>query len=181
MSVNETRADLRWYAVQTKAQQEERAESNLRAWNVETFAPRVRERRRGYYTGQAGYLIKSLFPRYIFARFDMHTLLHKVNFTRGVQSVVCFGGVPVPVEDEVLAIMQARLDADGFITIGEELKVGDRVMIQAGVFKNFIGIFEREVGERDRIRILLDTINYRSQITLDRAQVKKVGATYLSA
>jgi transcriptional antiterminator RfaH len=181
MSVNETRADLRWYAVQTKAQQEERAESNLRAWNVETFAPRVRERRRGSYAGQSGYLVKSLFPRYIFARFDVNALLHKINFTRGVQSVVCFGGVPVPVADEVLAIMQARLGEDGFIKIGEELKVGDRVIIQAGVFKNFVGIFEREIGEADRIRILLSTINYRSEIIIDRTLVKKVGANYLSA
>src|SRR5215210_821766 len=107
MSINETGDSLRWYAIQTKAQQEDRAESNLRAWGVETFVPRFRARRRGYYAGGATYLIKSLFPRYIFARFDANALLHKVNFTRGVQSVVRFGGTPAPVDDEVLAIMRS--------------------------------------------------------------------------
>ena len=181
MSINETGDSWRWYAIQTKAQQEDRAESNLRAWGVETFVPRFRARRRGYYAGGSTYLIKSLFPRYIFARFDANVLLHKVNFTRGVQSVVRFGGTPAPVDDEVLAIMQARLGPDGFIKIGEELKAGDRVMIQDGPFKNFIGIFEREIGEADRVRILLTTISYQSHVTLDRALVRKISANHSPA
>jgi transcriptional antiterminator RfaH len=170
----------RWYALNTKPQQEERAESNLRAWRVETFVPRIKERRRGRVAGEATYSVKTLFPRYIFARFDAGAMLHKVSFTRGVQSVVHFGGVPVPVDDEVLAIIRARAGADGFIKIGEELKAGDRVLIKDGAFKNFVGIFERELGEADRVRILLTTISYQSHITIDRSLVKKVSQNYLS-
>lgn len=181
MSVKETGDSLRWYAIQTKAQQEDRAESNLRSWGVETFVPRFRTRRRGYHAAGSTHLIRPLFPRYIFARFDVDALLHKVNFTRGVQSVVRFGGAPTPVDDEVLGIMQSRLGSDGFIKIGEELKAGDRVMVQDGPFKNFIGIFEREIGETDRVRILLTTISYQSHVTLDRASVRKVSANHLRA
>jgi transcriptional antiterminator RfaH len=181
MGSHEINDSLRWYTIQTKAQQEDRAESNLKAWGIETFVPRVKERRRCHYAGGSAYLIKSLFPRYIFARFDVNALLHKVGFTRGVHSVVRFGGLPVPVDDVVLTIMQSRLGADGFIKIGEAFMSGDRVMIQAGPFKDFIGIFERETGEADRVRILLTTISYQGHITLDRALVKKVRATHLSA
>jgi transcription elongation factor/antiterminator RfaH len=181
MGDHKTDDGLRWYTIQTKAQQEDRAESNLNAWGIETFVPRIKERRRSHYAGGAAYLIKSLFPRYIFARFDVNLLLHKVSFTRGVHSVVRFGGTSVAVDDEVLTIMRSRLGADGFIKIGETFKAGDRVVIKAGPFKDFIGIFEREIGEADRIRILLTTISYQGHITLDRALVKKVGTTHLSA
>jgi transcription elongation factor/antiterminator RfaH len=180
MSCNEVRAGLCWYAINTKLKQEDRAENNLRAWRVETFVPRIKERRRGRIAGTATHSIKLLFPRYIFARFDANAMLHKVRFTRGVQSVVNFGGVLVPVDDEVLAIMQTRAGGDGFIKIGEELKPGDRVIIKAGVFENFIGVFERELADADRVRILLTTINHRSNLTIDRTLVKKLGQNSLS-
>ena len=32
-----------WYAIHTHPKQENRAESNLQAWNVETFIPRIRD------------------------------------------------------------------------------------------------------------------------------------------
>jgi transcriptional antiterminator RfaH len=172
---------VRWYAINTKSRQEERAESNLNAWQVETFVPRIKERRRGLVGGEPAYAIKTLFPRYIFARFDANRLLHKVSFTRGVQSVVHFGGMPVPVDDEVLAIMRTRTGADGFIRIGEELKPGDRVMIKAGAFENFIGVFERSLAEADRVRILLMTISYQSHVTIDRTLVRKLSPNYSTA
>jgi transcriptional antiterminator RfaH len=179
MRLDELSVGVRWYALSTKPRQEERAESNLNAWRIETFAPRVKERR-ARAGGEAAYAIKPLFPSYIFARFDANAMLHKIGFTRGVQSVVSFGGVPVPVDDEVLAIMRTRVGEDGFIKIGEKLKPGDRVMIKAGVFENFVGVFEREQAGADRVKILLNTIRYQSHITIDRALVKKLDPNYLS-
>ena len=74
----------KWYALQTHSLQEERAAENLNAWGVETFAPKYKERRSNQYTGRAVYFSRSLFPRYMFARFDAGRLLRKVWFTRGV-------------------------------------------------------------------------------------------------
>jgi hypothetical protein len=34
-----------WYVIQTKPKQEDRADLNLRAWKIETFAPTLKERR----------------------------------------------------------------------------------------------------------------------------------------
>jgi transcriptional antiterminator RfaH len=171
----------RWYAIKTKPRQEERAESNLNAWRVETFVPRIKERRRGRVSGEAPYVIKTLFPSYIFARFEANAMLHKVSFTRGVQSVLHFSGIPVPVDDEVLAIMQVRMGPDGFIRVGEELKPGDRVMIKAGAFENFIGVFEGELADAERVRILLTTINYQSHLMIERTLVRKISPNYSSA
>jgi hypothetical protein len=41
--------------------------------------------------------------------------------------------------------------------------------------KSFAGIFEREMKDTDRIRILLDTVSYQVHVDTERSMVKKVG------
>src|SRR5215208_5135258 len=124
-----------WYVIHTKPKQEDRADFNLKAWNVRTFAPKIKEQRRDYSTGRPTYLVQHLFPGYIFAYFRASELLHKVCFTRGVHSVVNFGGEPCPVADEIIELLKARLSEDGFIHLGEDLRPGDRVIINRGNLK----------------------------------------------
>lgn len=164
---NNTSEDLpRWYAVRTLARQETRAEENLRAWHVETFAPRIRERR--YAHGSYVPKIKPLFPRYIFARFKGDEMFHKISFTRGVEYIVGFGGKLTPVEDEIIEVIRKRVAEDGFIRLGEQFRTGDRVVIKEGPLKNFAGIFEREVKQDDRVMILLTAMSYQNHVVLDR-------------
>lgn len=165
---------LSWYAVYTKPRQEERAESNLRAWCVETYLPRVAERNRGVSKGQPSYLVKPLFPRYLFARFRANELMHKVYYTRGVHSLVKFGELPTPVDDEIIELLRSQSTPEGFVRVGEELKPGDRVRVISGPLRNFIGIFEGTVKERERISILLTAVSFQSRVVLEREMVKKV-------
>ena len=79
----------RWYVVHTKSRQEERANSNLQAWGVETLNPKVKTRRYNQFIGTPLHISQPLFPRYIFARFNADKQLSKIWFTRGVQNVVC--------------------------------------------------------------------------------------------
>jgi len=167
---------LHWYAIHTHPKQEDRAENNLRAWMVETFAPRYRQRRYNQYTNAPSYLIKPLFPRYIFARFVASELLHKVRFTRGVHSVVSFGKDPTPIDNGLIAIIQSRRSEDGFIRIGDEFKAGDDVLITVGHFKGFVGIFERRMKDADRVMILLKTVGYQPHIVIEKEYLMKAGA-----
>ena len=162
-----------WYAVYTHPRQENRADSNLRAWQVETFYPKVKQYRYNQYNHKPICLSSPLFPRYIFARFVARYLLHKVSFTRGVQSVVSFDGQPVPVADEIIKIIKANIREDGFVRVHEDLKTGDEVIINNGRFKNLKGIFEREMKGSDRVIILLTAINYQGRISIERELVKK--------
>src|SRR5262245_41543116 len=93
-----------WYAIRTHPKQENRAESNLKAWNVEVFLPRIRDCRFNEFTYEPSYFIKPLFPGYLFARFALDNLFHKVRFTRGVHSVVSVANAPAPVDDSVIEI-----------------------------------------------------------------------------
>lgn len=167
--------DLCWYAVRTHARQEARAEDNLKAWGVETFAPRLMEKR--YSNGHLVNSIKPLFPRYIFARFNVNDSLRKISFTRGVEYVVNFGGWPTPVDGQIVDLIKMQLGDDGCVRIGEQLVAGDIVLIKSGPLKNFMGVFERELKNTDRVMLLLDTISYQNHIVVERHNVQKVGAT----
>jgi transcriptional antiterminator RfaH len=174
MSRKTTDGIVYWYALKTKPKQEERADSNLRAWGVETFFPKVNERRYSPYTKEPAYIIKALFPQYIFARFNADKLINKVRFTRGVQSVVSFGSIPTPVDDEIIFIIKSQIREDGFIRIGEEFKSGDKVVVKNGPLRNFIGIFEQKIKDTDRVSILLESVSYQGRIVIERERLKKI-------
>jgi transcriptional antiterminator RfaH len=161
-----------WYAIHTHPKQENRSEGNLKAWDVETFFPRIRDCRFNEFTSETSYFIKPLFPGYLFARFSLNSLLHKVRFTRGVHSVVCVGSDPAPVDDRVIDIIAAQIDATGFVKIGADLEPGAKVLIQAGPFRGLTGMFEREVSAADRVRILLECVCFQAHVEVERKHVK---------
>jgi transcriptional antiterminator RfaH len=165
-----------WYVIVTHPKQEDRAENNLRAWNVETFYPKLRERHENPLTGRTTFVIKPFFPRYMFARFDAK-ILHKVWYTRGVHSVVSFGGNPAVVEDEIIALTQARVSLNGYIEIEDGLKSGDQVIIKKGPLANFMGVFERQVKHTDRVMILLTTVGYQSRLVIERQHIDRLPHT----
>jgi len=164
--------DAKWYAIRTRPMEEERAEINLRNWQVQTFAPKLKELRTSGYRNQ--YVSKPLFSSYIFAHFDAGKQLHDINYTRGVKSVVSFGGRPVYIDDNIITLLREKMDVDGFIRRDQELEPGDRVRINSGPFKSLVGIFKRRTTDKDRVRILLDAINYQSHLLIDRAIVDRV-------
>ena len=163
-----------WYAIQAHPKQEKRAEENLNAWKVETFFPKIKDCRFNEFTGVPSYTVKPLFPGYLFARFAMSNLFHKVRFTRGVQRVVCVGDNPAAIDDRVIEIIAAQVDQTGFVKLGRELEPGTKVLIQAGPFKGLTGIFEREASAENRIKILLDSICYQAHVEVEWKYVKAV-------
>jgi len=162
-----------WYAVHTNSKQEDRAHYNLQDMGVETFSPKIKERSYSRRSNARGYLVKSLFPGYIFARFNPNIWLHKVRFTRGVHSVVKADDKPIVIEDEIIASIQSRVAADGFVKLNDELKPGEKIVISSGVFKGLAGVFERKLKDSERVVILLNTIGYQANLTLDSDQIKR--------
>ncbi len=163
-----------WFAICTNPKQEDRAASNLQAWGVECFNPKVKECRRNEFTGRATLIPKPLFPRYIFSRFSLSSSLHKISFTRGVHRIVSFDDKPTPIDDDVIALLQARVDDDGFLKLGEPLKPGDKVRVKDGPWQTLVGVVERDMKADERIMILLDTIKFQSRLTIERDRVEKI-------
>jgi transcriptional antiterminator RfaH len=163
-----------WYVIYTKPKQEERADSNLRAWKVETFAPKIKERYINKFTGKTTFVMRHLFPRYIFARFNADVLLHKVYFTRGVQNVVSFSNKPSPVSDSIIELIKLRKGADGFIRLNDDLMPGDKVQIHTGPLQNFTGVFEGRTTQEGRVSILLTTLSYQARAIIEQEALRKV-------
>ena len=160
----------RWYAVQTKARQEARAEANLRRWGLETLAPRLREPRPSR-SGEP-FRVTPLFPNYLFARFDAANLLGKVRLTRGIRRVVGFGEYATPLDDSIIASIRSRVTDDGFVR-PPDLQPGDRVEIVDGPMRSLVGVFERQLHASTRVLILLTAIGCHARVQVVRAAVRK--------
>jgi transcriptional antiterminator RfaH len=167
-----------WYAIYTKPREEDRVSRNLTSWNIPTFAPKIKTKRYNQYSGAAIYIPQPLFPRYIFARFDAGSLLNKIYYTRGVKSIVGFNNVPLEVEDDIIALIQAQVGEDGFIRLGEDFKRGDEVTVRNGAFRGISGIFDRSMKDSGRVMILLNAINYQAAVIVEKEKVQKAGQPF---
>lgn len=168
LSNNNVFDGLHWYVVQTKPREEERADDNLKAWKVETLAPKIRARRVNEFTNRSTFITKPLFPGYIFARFDASTSLHDINTTRGIQRVVRFGEVLVPVDDQVIDMIRLRMTDEGFVQVGTEELTGRKFTIREGPLKGLIGVLEREIKDKERVMLLLNCVSYQGHFTVDK-------------
>jgi transcriptional antiterminator RfaH len=172
-------ADSRhWYVIRTKPKQETRAESNLRAWGIETFAPKVRGLRLRVTSGRS-FRIEALFPGYLFARFDATNLYAKVRLTRGVHSVVGFGESATPVEDSTISGIRSRVQEDGLVHLAD-VQPGDPVEVVDGPLRSLAGIFDGALSGGDRVRILLTAMACSARVNLPKAFIRKTAPCVLA-
>ena len=87
--------------------------------------------------------------------------------------MIGFGERPASMDEEIISLIRSNIKEDGFVRIDNEIKPGDRVIVKDGPLKNLAGIFEREMKDADRIRILLETVNYQAHVEIARDMVRK--------
>ncbi len=155
-------AGTAWYAVRSKPRREAFAQGQLIRRGVETFLPRVAEQLRS----RAEPVVAALFPGYLFARVDLQTQYTSVIWTPGVHSMVAFGDVPVPVEADVVEFLQKRCGGHGLIVMTPSFDPGDEVRIVGGPLAGLHGIVQEHVSGRDRVRVLMELLRRRTQVTL---------------
>ncbi len=170
-----TAGATRWYVVLSHPKQEFRAESNLKVNGVEIFLPRVKERHTNPFTNVPSFVVKPLFPRYLFARFKVEAELRKVCFTRGVHSVLNFGGGPAVIGDEIISLIESRVGEDGLVKLDDDLTRGDKVMIEGGPLNTLVGVFQYDLKGSERVVILLTAISYQGHIVIEKDLVRKIG------
>jgi transcriptional antiterminator RfaH len=142
----------RWYAVYTQPRNEGLALEHLARQGFDAYYPRYRKRRS--HAGRVDVVPSPLFPRYIFVAFDAEgERWQAIRSTRGVIDLVKNGLDPVPVPDFVISEIRAREDEDGFVLLGNHLKLarGDKFSIAGGPFAGQVAIFE---ARRDSARVI---------------------------
>lgn len=141
-----------WYAVQCRANQDARAETELGRQGYEVFRPKLRMRRRN------GLRIESFFPRYLFIRLsDSIDSFAPVRSTRGVLRLVGWGGLVPEVPAAVIAAIRARSDEADFVSAEPRFQPGQAVRITDGPFHDLTGLFQA-CSSDERVVVLLNLL-----------------------
>ena len=157
---------LNWYAVHARPRQEATAELNLQRQGYQTYAPkiRVRKRKRDKWVKA----VEPLFPRYLFIQVDaqQHSLA-PVRSTLGVAGLVRFGQLLRPVPDCVIAYLKQMENPETHQYHADEWphRPGDAVQVLAGPFAGLTGIFQAASGE-DRALLLIGLLGRQNSVTV---------------
>jgi transcriptional antiterminator RfaH len=171
-SIRESAAEgqPRWYLVQCRARQEERAQEHLQRQGFECYRP-LYERERVQH-GRKRFEIAGLFPGYLFIQLDhIHDNWAPIRSTRGVIQIVRFNAYPLPVADAIVEEIRRRIE--GRPIREPHLKSGDPVVITEGAFSGIEAIFVASAGE-ERVVLLLNFLQSEQTLSFPIANVRKI-------
>lgn len=114
-----------------------------------------------------------MFSGYLFARFCPATYLHLIHYARGVRRVVGNGERPLPVDDEIIEAVRSGIGKEGYVQLQPKaMRRGDRVMVYEGPLQGLKGVLEQDMGDRERVVILLEAIEYQARLLIEKRYLK---------
>jgi len=151
-----------WYAIYTKPGREDSVAFLLKNIGIDVLNPKLKSKK--YKKNRLIEAVETLFPCYLFAEFDKQQYAHLITYTRGVRYIVGKKD-PIRVHEDVIVAIKEGMKENGIIIIKPfRFDRGNRVLIKDGPFKDFYGIFEREIKGPERVMIFLSTLNYRLEL-----------------
>ena len=147
-------ADL-WFCLKAQSKREHIAAAFLRQNSeVEVFCPRLRFRKQ---TARGPvWFVESMFPGYLFAKFNYATLNRRVVHAPGVNGFVRFGDHLGLLPDALIAEIKGHMGRNEIVEISQELESGQNVEVTQGPFRGFEALVTRFIAARDRVEILID-------------------------
>ena len=158
-------AEFLWRCVHTKPKCEHIAAKHVQMLGhdgVDVFCPRVRfckNTKRGKV-----WFVESMFPGYIFVKFDLFRSLRGINGAHGVTRVVRFADNFSVVSDEVVDELRANFDDTELITVHQTMIEGDEVEVTEGPFKGANAVVRQIHPGKDRVRILLEFLGSNREV-----------------
>jgi len=160
----------KWYVVHTQPNAEMKASAHLRRQSYEIYVPLCRRWRR--HARKRELVLRPLFPRYIFVRFDTRSERWRpILSTVGVSGLICNGDKPVSVPDDIIDDIRAAERRGSFddSRAVARLNPGDRVRIVRGPFADLAGQLQLLISA-DRIKVLLDILGRQVPTVLDLSE-----------
>jgi transcriptional antiterminator RfaH len=158
-----------WYLLRTRAGKEHTAESQVSRLTDDVLLPQLKVRVRRSNRMVAS--IAPLFPCYLFARFDFELECARLRYTRGLQGVVCFGDQPAIVAEWLIDELKQRCEHGPVELPERQLIAGEPVLVVDGPFRDFEGVFERQLPGSERVAILLRTMGREVRSVLSAEMV----------
>lgn len=161
----------RWYAVNTQANQEQKAILNLRRQGYDAWLPIRRKTRR--HARRIETIKAALFPSYLFVALDVaQDRWRPINSTFGVRRLVMRGDRPAEVPTDFVDELKAAVDESGFSAPGatQALHAGDAVRVVAGPFAESTGRL-LALSDKDRVAVLLSMLGREVRAVLPQSQI----------
>jgi transcriptional antiterminator NusG len=156
--------DLAWFAIQVRCRYEERIASVLADKGFEALSATLKT---SFKTRKSGYSeSRALFPGYIFGRFDALYRM-PILLTPGVQAIVGFGKVPIPVANYEIAAIRQVLDSGQPVEPCPYLEIGDLVEVTEGPLAGMRGIL---LQQRSSYRVVLSVSLIQRSIKVEVSQ-----------
>jgi transcriptional antiterminator RfaH len=144
-----------WFCLRARPKREHIAAACLRHnREVQVFSPRVRFRKRT--NRGAVWFVESMFPGYLFARFEYAASHRIVRQGRGVSGFVQFGDRFGLLPDELIAELKVRVGESELLEINQQLVPGQNVQISQGPFQGLEALVTRLIVAKDRVEILIE-------------------------
>jgi len=162
---------LKWYVVQSKPREEERALHFLREKGFHAYLPRMEVvKMRGFKNSK---IQKPLFPGYLFCRFDIGENLAHVRWTHGVKKLLPESVKPISLENRIVEAIRSLEQKDGVIR-KQPLEKNDRIRITRGPMKDVLGIFDHWTSDCGRVKVLLNFITYQASVSLHCSFIERL-------
>ena len=159
-----------WFCLRSQPKHEHIASGHLRMMEgVEVFNPRIRFVR-STRIGPAP-VTESMFPNYLFARFDWRQSLTRVHYAPGISCVVHFGSKWPTVPDQAIDEIRSVLSTDGIHVISNEIDVGEEVTMSGGVFHGLQAIVTKVMPGRQRVMVLMYFLGRQTSVEVGLTSV----------
>jgi transcriptional antiterminator RfaH len=159
----EIKATIAWFCVRSQMRHEEIAARQLRQMErVEVFNPRIRFAR-ATRNGPV-WVTESLFPNYLFVRFDWETSLPRVHYAPGVAGVVHFGTRWPHIPDQVIEDLRASLGPENLHVSPEGFEPGDQIQIAGGIFHGLTAVIVSAMPGQQRVNVLMEFLGQQATV-----------------
>jgi transcriptional antiterminator NusG len=161
-----------FYAVKVRVCGELSVAENLRRKGYSVLSPSYVEQRQ--YSDRIRKADRALFPGYVFVSLDARQLLPLLS-TDGVSYVVKSGNTLRPLPDDEVNLLTTLCHLSQQCEPCQPLKVGQRILIEAGPLAGIRGVLSR-VGENDRIILSVASIFQSVSVDLRNTAVRLLGS-----
>lgn len=170
--MDDSEASRRWYVLQCKPRECERAVEQLANQGYQGFVPTIRREilRRGKRT----VVVEPLFPHYIFVQLcAKHDNWAPIRSTRGVAKVLRFGELPLAVPDAIVEALQARETRQD---AGSEnptalFAIDQKVLINEGPLAGLDAVVAARDGT-ERVVLLLKLLHQEQRVSMPIQSLK---------
>jgi len=166
-----------WYVLKTKPNREFVVREQLGSLEIESYLPLWQPAQ----LVNASKKLRPYFPSYLFAKVDLqHIRLSSLVYLPGVNYVLMCDNRPVRVDQSVIDTISVRIRLlENSVTdaAGKLLVHGDRIRITGGPLEGYDAIFDKRLSAGDRVRILIDFLQKRTPVSIERNLVQKQTAS----